>query len=487
MRINISSLFYLLFLAFFLTSCFPRSYCPPKCFEMPENWKEEEVDNDEAINLTWWDLFEDPVLSGYINEALAYNQDLKEAVARVKEFFGKMIVARAPLYPQVSFNGSATKQEISIASEFLSQDINPDVTPVASFERIFDTFQIYLSASYQLDIWGKLESHAKASFYDLLRENEVKRTVLITVVTSVASSYIHLRQLDEQVAIAMKTFESRKESFRLATLRFEGGLTSELEVKQSESEVESAEASLIALQIDQAREENLLSILIGRPPDHLQRGFRLSELSKPFDIPVGLPCELIRSRPDIRAAENALRVANLEVDVARLAFMPGFALTGLFGFESSQLKDLITAPARFWEYGIALIQPVFSGKELSGKLYEARSIFLETCFHYYQTILIGLKEVEDALVSHRKFIELTNVQKQRVKVLGEYLALARLRYEEGQTDYLNVLDAERQLFSAELEYVSAESNQFLSLINLYKALGGGWVIDAERKMLPLCN
>lgn len=487
---------------FTLQSCalYPP-YKPPQ-MEIPDEWRfapdeNENVEDEECIDINelWWQQFNDPILTGLINEAIIYNQEIKTAICRVEEFYARLGIARSRLYPQIFGNASASKQEASLAGVPGAEIPNepslvkaPAAAPPAaataatstpSMSRITDLFNLNATLSYELDIWGRIYSATEAAKADLFAQIDVRRGVVLTIVTSVAQGYVQLREFDQELRIAKQTCESYIESYRLAKLRFDEGFTSELEVKQAESQIYLAEARVVSAELLIGEQENLISILVGHPPTSIRRGLGISEWPEPFNVPVGLPADLLFQRPDIHQAEQNLIAANARIGVARADYFPTISLTGLFGYESLELKNLLKSTSRTWQYGGNLLQPIFTGWRITYNVEAAKAVHCEAYYIYETTVLNGFKEVEDALIFHRKSKELFAVQEKRVRALRDVLKLATLQYDNGQTDYLNVLDSERNLFDAELDMAKAQGDIFISLIAIYKALGGGWVDVAD--------
>lgn len=466
------SIFLLLAFAIFQGCSFQPEYERP-CVEIPEAWRDQQNFASTECNLNWWEDFDDPILVALIEEALDSNKDLKVAAARVLEYFGRLDVAKSAFFPQI--NG----QTIDFRNQ-VSGDIN-FLPP--GFPRIFSEFQLLFNASYEVDLWGSVRSSNDAALASLFSQIEARRTAVLTIVTSVANTYILMRQYDLQLEISKNTVKSFLESYEIAKLRFEGGLTSELEVKQSESEVEAARAQVIQFEVLIAEQENLLSILIGHPPQAMARGPDFDHLnSSPF-VPEGFPADLLEQRPDIRQAEYVLMATNANIGVARAQLFPQIVLNGQIGFQSLALERLFLNRAETWLLGATVNQTIFDGGNILGQIEIADAQKLEAFYTYQQTVLTAFKEVNNALIANKKAKELVLVQKRRVKVLQDYLKLAFLQYDNGETEYLNVLDAQRNLFSAQLDYAAAQSDVFMTIIAIYKALGGGWVVEADYDIL----
>lgn len=438
--------------------------------ETPDRWMYEPKDALETVNYRWWQEFGDRVLDGYIVEALHNNQDLLRSQARVEEFIARVQIALSPLLPLVTGNAFGSRQQIS----------NAATPPPAITPRIFNDFSTLFSLSYELDVWGKIRSNIQASKFNLTASEEAKRTVVLTVCSAVAQAYFALRQYDEQLRVSLDSLKSFDQAYDIAKYRFEGGVTSELPVKQAASEVEVARGRVILFELQIATQQNLLNVLLGRSPQPVERGLSFSEMDLPKRVPAGIPSSVLFNRPDIRRAADELMAANAEINVQIARLFPEITLTGAYGNESLVLQQLLTNPAVLWQYTMNIFQVVFDAGRLTAEVHVAEAIQRQLVHIYVSTVLTAFQEVENALITHQKRLEYYQVQIARVAVLKDYLELAQLQYSNGQTDYLSVLDAQRNLFNAELDKVASQADCFISLVEVYKALGGGWVVDAER-------
>jgi multidrug efflux system outer membrane protein len=409
------------------------------------------------------------VLNNYIQEALANNQDLMVAISRVDAFIAKLQVAASSLYPQINTTINGSKQQISTIEQPFT----------IAFPRRFDIFSLLLNGSYYLDFWGKVRSMTEAAMAELFSSIETRRTVILTLITAVASTYIDILQIDEEILITKQTIDTRNQSYYLATVRFELGYTSKMEVDQALSEVEEATVKLYSLQIELAKREDLLINLLGKTSGKIKRGRSLNQLISPPSVPTYLPSKLLEQRPDILAAEQKLIAANANIGVAKANFFPQMNLSGYIGTGTSTFNTLFSNNASVWQYGISILQEIFTGGKLTGELKLARAQKEELLHSYESTILKAVQEVNDALISHKIALEQEKLQKKQVDTLKDYLYLAGLQYQNGLTDYLTFLDAERKFFNAELNYAEAQGYSFITLINIYKALGGGWVIEED--------
>lgn len=460
-------------LLFVLVGCVRPIY-EPQYVDIPPSWRLEASEADTICNVRWWEQFEDPVLNDLIEQALEYNQDIQVAINRVFEFYAQFRVVGSQEFPQL--NGNATYNRIKSSLDAPAVGGQP-----LGFKRINNDFQLFLSLTWELDFWGRISGATEAAFADMLSTVEARRAVVLTVVSSVANAYIVLRQLDAQLAVSKKTLASRIESLNLAKSRFELGETSELEVKQAEAEAQTAVISMLEFQRDIPQQENLLSILVGQNPRDIERGRELRTFHYPIEIPAGLPSNLLTRRPDIVEAEDELIAANARVTAARALFFPQFELTGMYGGESTRLNNLLSNPAEMWQFGIGAVQDLFDAGRVYYDVKRAEAIRNEALFHYREVILNAFKEVNDALIKVRMNKELVLEHQKQVAILTDVLFLSNLRYAEGEVDYLNVLDAERLLFTAELTLVQSEADNFNAVVSLYSALGGGWVDDADAR------
>ncbi len=437
--------------------------------EVPPSWRFEEKEAEDLANTTWWKQFQDPVLDELIQVALRENKDVLIAAAAVEQFLGQYRTTRAALFPQVSAGGEAGRSRSTARGPV---PLSP------AMENPADTYQVFLNGSWEIDLWGKLRRATEAARANLLSTEEGRRTVILTLVTSVANSYVNLRDLDQQLVIARSTAKSREESYNLFKDRFEGGVISELELSQVKSLYEEALATIPFIQKSVLQQENAMRVLLGKNPGAIPRGKTIDELVLPA-VPAGLPSTLLTNRPDIRQAEQNLIAANASIGVAKAQYFPTISLTGLFGYSSVELSDLFTGPARVWSYTAPVAAPIFTGGAIAGQVKAAQAVQQQALLKYQQTIQNAFREVEDGLADQGNSREQLAAQGRQVEALRNYAELARLRFDNGYTSYLEVLDAERSLFNAELSQAQTKGVLFQALVNLYKAMGGGWVLKAD--------
>ncbi|CAB3801101.1 Outer membrane protein OprM [Paraburkholderia ultramafica] len=448
-------------------------YVRPKV-DVPATFRFSMEETADTANTAWWEQFEDPVLNDLITAALADNLDVKIAAARVEEFRGQFVTTRSGLFPQVGANFGASRQR---ASQDGSVPLPAGVNPV------FNEFDASVSASWEIDLFGKIRRETEAARANLLASEEGRRGTILTLVASVASSYINLRSLDRQLDIAKATAESRADSVKVFTLRFQGGEVSQMELAQSQSEYQAALATIPQLEAQIAVQEDAIAVLLGRNPEPILRGRELDALAPPA-IPAGLPSDLIARRPDLLEAEQNLVAQNALIGAARALYFPSISLTGLFGSLSTDFSNLFTGPARVWSFAGAVSVPIFTAGNIEGQVRQAEARQQEALLAYRKAIQVAFQEVADALITAQKSREQLNVQADQVTALSTYAHLARLRYEGGYTSYIEVLDAERSLFNAQLVYAQTQGTELSSFVSLYKAMGGGWVVKAEQMTQP---
>lgn len=449
--------------------------------EIPKTFRFDNKQTQDIADTMWWEQFQDPVMNDLIKAALAENKNVGVAAARIMEFQGHYGATRSELFPQIGGQVTGSHREIN------SLTLPP---PLASnTKRSWEIYTVSINASWELDIWGRIRRLSEAARAQLLASEEGRRATILTLVSSVASSYINLLALDRQLEIAKRTAASRAQSVEVFELRFSGGVISQMELAQIQSQYEVAAAAIPPLESQIAQQENALSVLLGRPPGPIPRGRELKELNLPV-VSAGLPSELLVRRPDLQQAEQKLIAANAEIGAARALYLPRISLTGLLGVASNHLSGMFSSPARLAAFGVMTSIPIFTAGGIAGQVKQAEGRHQQALLQYEQAILVAFKEVEDALISVQKTREQLTPQGRRVNALRDYNEMARLRYDEGYTSYIEVLDSERSLFEAETSFAQIQSTVFGSLINLYMVLGGGWIAEADqvsKQAVPVKN
>ncbi|HEX4953457.1 MAG TPA: efflux transporter outer membrane subunit [Thermoanaerobaculia bacterium] len=420
-----------------------------------------------AASDTWWTTFGDSQLDRLVAEALEKNQDLLAAAARVEEARALAGVARADQFPQVWVDGSGSRYRFS--------GDNPQFPPGIDLEN--STVRLTANASYELDFWGRYRNATAAARAELLATEAGRQNLRVGLTAGVVSAYFDLLGFDRQLAIARETLSSRQEAVRLQRLRFDAGTISELDLAQAEAELASTEATVPALERALRQTENRLGVLLGRVGGSVERSSGLDALVAP-EVPVGLPSQLLARRPDVVAAEHSLVAANARIAVVRAAYFPSISLTAYAGSESQQLSNLLGSGTGIWNLALGLIQPIFQAGRTTRQLEAARAREQQLVAGYLKAVQTAFAEVEDALVARRTGATEREALARQVEALDRARRLAQLRYEAGDSSYLEVLDAERSLFGAELSLTEARRAELAAAVALFKALGGGFKVAA---------
>jgi multidrug efflux system outer membrane protein len=461
-------------LLLFLFTCLTCTYVVAQKYQRPQVQTPGTFRGDPATqpdpqtiaNLKWFELFQDEKLQKLINDALASNYDLREAVARIDAARANVGIVRSEQFPTIVASGDVISQRQSRSSSF-------DLPEPIKRDRSFGSVLLNL-LTFELDIWGRLRKQTAAARADLLATEEARKAVITTLVSDVATAYFGLRELDFELDISRRTLTSREESLRLIQLRQQRGVATMLEVRQAEELVLDAREVIPALEQGIAQTENLLSYLTGRNPSSIERGLSLTEHQVPPSVPAGLPSDLIERRPDIRAAENSLIAANARIGVAKAEYFPRISLTSFLGYESGQLTSLFSASRNVFSLAGQVAQPIFTGGRLKSnvRFTQAQRDFL--LVDYQKTIQSAFREVSDSLIAYQKVREVRTQRALLVDTLRDRSRLSYLRYTGGVATLLDALDADRQLFEAERSLAIARRDELLTVVQLYKALGGGW-------------
>jgi multidrug efflux system outer membrane protein len=417
----------------------------------------------------WWTLYGDAALERLVDEALTHNQDLALATARVDEARALARVADSQLVPAVDAGFNRNRVRSSSKS-------STPLPPSIPLER--NTYRGQINIAYELDLWGRLRDTAKAAYADLLASKYARDTLRLVVASEAVKGYYGLAALDSQLAATQRSLALRRENLRLQKVRADAGLIDNFALRQLEAEVAAAEAQLPGLEQQRTAQELALGVLLGRSPRALLAGRITPE---PADgqpaaavIPQGLPSDLLLRRPDIREAEQRLIAANARIGAARASLFPQISLTGFYGTDSAQLGDLFTIPARIWQLGYALSQPIFQGGRLFGQIESIEAREKQSLAQYLKTVQSAFRETREALLAQTRARETFSAETERVKSLSESLRLARIRYENGISSQLELLDAERNLLAAELNRAAALRAQRTTVADVVRALGGGW-------------
>jgi len=408
----------------------------------------------------WSEVFQDDALRELIRTALIRNDDVRIAAARILEAQAQLGITRADQFPSVTAGVDVLGERPSVA--------------LGSPARNFGAIEVQASAAWELDFWGKFRRGTEAARAQLVASEWGRRAVLTTLVSQVASGYFGLRALDLELDISRRTLASRQESLQLTQVREQGGVTSLVDVRQAEQLVHGAAGEISTLERQIQQQENFISVLLGANPGPVTRGRALTDQPHEPALPAGLPSSLISRRPDIQQSEQQLVSANAQIGVARSAYFPQIALTGSGGFASTALMALFTGTNLIWTAGVSAAQPVFTAGRTRSQVALAEARTEEATVVYQQTIRRAFREVSDAIVGYRKLREFREQQGLLVAAAQDARRLADIRYQGGATSYLEVLDADTRLFDAELTLAQAELSELSGLVELYRALGGGW-------------
>ncbi len=438
--------------------------------DAPAAYRFEPKDAAATANVEWWKQFGDPVLDRLIAEALAHNLNVKIAAANVEQAAGVLTQARAPLFPQIGYTATGDRERTPQAS------VPPELA--SFFPNPKSAYQVVATASWELDLWGRIRRQTEAARANLLATDEARRGVILSLVASVATDYIQLRGLDEQLAVAKRTLGTYADSVKLFELQFKYGQVSQMNVAQAQSQYETAAAQIPVTEGQIAQLENALSVLVGRNPGPIERGKAIHELTAP-PTPAGLPSELLERRPDLLQSEQQLVAANAQIGAAKALYFPTISLTGALGSASSDLSNLFTGPARVWTYAGQAIGPIFTFGAVSGQVAQAEAGQQAALQSYRLSIQNAFADVDNALVANQKLKDQLGAQQRLVDALATYSRLARLQYTGGYTAYSTVLQAEQALFPAELSLAAVRSSLLASYVGIYKSMGGGWVVAAD--------
>jgi multidrug efflux system outer membrane protein len=424
---------------------------------------------ESLADAPWWKVFDDPVLQGLIRESVAKNYDLRVAVDQMVAAREQAGVAKSFLFPQVDLAAGYNAQQASVDSQPpLGQPGN----------KTYQNWNVGLTLAWQLDFFGQLRRQKESAFAQYLASEQGRRSVLITLVSDVASAYFQLRQLDLQLVIAKRTLGLNQETVKFYSDRLKGGVSNRLEVDQSVANEALTAATIPQVEQQIATTEHALCLLLGRVPGPIERGRPLDELQMPPSVPAGIPAALLERRPDVVQAEDLLVSANANVGAAKALFFPAINLTGLFGGVSHDLSNIVKANAGVWSLGAGLLQPVFNAGRIKHN-YEATKAQSDAAVAQYQkAALNGYREVADSLVTIEKLAAVRAEQEKGVAALRDAGVLVRQRYDSGRSNYLEILIADQDLFQLELQLAQTEGSQLQALAQLYRALGGGWQPEA---------
>lgn len=435
----------------------------------PANEFRSQVGPSEASSLAdlpWWQVFNDQALQGLVSEGLANSYDLKVTVARIEEASAQLGIVRSELYPQLDYQGFAARQK-SFVPVVQSQNLT------------YNTFGLAASAAWELDIWGRIRRSAEAARANLLAEEDVRRAVMLTLVSDIASGYFLLIELDRELAIAQESADTYKRTLDLFTQRFQAGRDAKLAVVRAQANYESSSATMAGLKRAITQQENALCVLLGAYPRPIARGTALTEQTTPA-TPVGLTTDLLERRPDILQAEQVMVGANAEIGVAVANYFPRIGLGALFGWQATDPGDLFKSSFNIWNIGANLTGPIFQGGRLQAAYHAQQAFWDESIAHYKKAVTVAFQETSDALIAQQTLLTQRDALQRQVQSLREAVDLALQRYDAGRATYFEVLESEQLLFPSQDALAQTQRDQLVAVVNLYKALGGGWKLtDAE--------
>jgi len=435
-------------------------------FRQTESIKQQDPNEASLALQNWHDIYQDPQLQWLIETGLENNLDLAIASSRIEESRALLAVSRSALFPQLDVEAGTEREK---ESGITNSDTGPENT--STLEGL---------VSWEIDLWGQKRRSVEAAEADWQAIELDRQALTISLIGEIAAAYFRLLDIDNRLAISQDTVNTREESVRIAKLRKEGGVISKLEVTQAEVELATAKVTIPILLNGRTITENQISILLGMPPGDIERRLTISQQVLPSQVPAGLPASLLQQRPDIQAAEEAIVAANAGIGIAEAEFYPKLVLTGAYGRESYQLSEILNSSGETWMIGLDAAMPIFNAGRNKARLKIARQKYEQACLSYRKIVLRSLQEVSTSLETYWRTEEALEARLELVDASEEYVRLASLQYYNGILSYLDLLDAQRQLFNAELSLSESKRDRLLSLVQLYKVLGGGWEALSEK-------
>jgi multidrug efflux system outer membrane protein len=442
--------------------------------EHPDQFRSQltPADASSFADQAWWEVFNDPALQTLIGETLQKNYDLQAATARINQARAIVGVAKSEGLPQIEYNGFGGGEKTFV----------PTTDNIGTVE--FGSIGGGLSAAWELDIWGRIKRETEAARANMYAQEEVRRGIMLTLVSEVASGYFRLLELDRQLEVARESQTRFRSTHDLFSLRFEAGRDSRLPVERAKTSLDSSAARIADLQQEITQQENALSVLAGGYPREIARGRPLTAQSLPPVTPVGLTTDLIRRRPDIRKAEQDMMRANAQIGAAIADFYPKIGLSTLAGFLGVDGDGNLDGDFGFWRAGLGIAGTLFDGGRLKSVYQERQAFWDETVANYRGTVLTAFRETSDALVAQERLAQRRAALESKISAIRQSIELADIRYKAGRASYFEVIEAEQQLFPAEDELARVQQAQLVAVVDLYKALGGGWKLEDEQWNRP---
>lgn len=428
-------------------------------------------DASSLADAPWWQVFNDKALQGLIIEALANNLDVQVAVTRIEQARALVGVAESQAYPQVGYQA------------FGGGERTPTVVKGSSGTVTYGTYGGFLSAAWEVDVWGRIRRSSEAARANLLAQEDIRRGVMLTLISDVSASYFHLLELDSELAITQESARTYKKNLELFTLRFEAGRDNRLPVDRAQALYDSSNSRISEIIRAIEQQENVISVLVGAYPRAIERGHSLVDQSMP-QMPVGQTTDLLKRRPDILEAEQRMIQANADVGVAVANFYPTIGLSALIGGQGVGVENAAFGSFGIWNVMGAVAGPIFTGGRLEEQYHERQAYWDETIAQYKKIILQAFRETSDALVAQRTLVDQRTALEGQVAALRHAVDVSLLRYDAGRANYFEVLEAEQQLFPAEAALAQARQDQLVTVVSLYKALGGGWNFTNDQWVKP---
>jgi multidrug efflux system outer membrane protein len=475
----ISSSFVILSFVILLGGCAlgPNYKRPPVA--SPANYRfATSLDTNSLADLPWWQVFKDPVLQELIATALTNNYDLKQAVARVEQARQQVIVARSPLFPQVGYNGAVGRGLNSLFN-----------APTPNLDRTGDAITtssalLTLNAVWEIDVWGHIRRLTEAARAQYLATDEARIGVTITLVSDVATAYFQLLQFDQELQVQRAATNAYTGTYRIFNEKRINGVSSRLETDRAAAALADAAAVIPQIELQIAATENQISVLLGRNPGPIPRGTALGDTQLPLEIPAGLPSALLLRRPDVLATEQSLVAASANIGANLANFFPQFGLTTFLGKVSPELSAFTAGSANAWNVGATMAGPIFQGGRLLAQYRAAKASFEESKAAYEQSVLTAFQEVSTSLISRQKLAEVRGWEEQAVIALTNSVQIATDRYINGRSSYYEVLQAQQELYPTQRALAQAQASELIAVVQLYKALGGGWQVPASEAEKP---
>lgn len=453
----------------FLTGCMVGPTYHRPCMEIPNSYYFEEKDARGSIDVSWWEQFNDPVLVDLISESLANNNDVKIAAGNIEQALGVLIQVKSQLFPQIGYSFLGNRQRLSKTTAMPVPITVPN--PQTLYEGVG-------TLSWEIDLWGRIRRLTESARAQFFATYEARREVILTLVASVANAYLTLLGLDQQLIIAKRTQQSYLDAVNYFELQFNHGQVSQMTVASAKTQYEIAASQIPAIELQIVQTQNALSILLGRNPGPVTRGKSILTIEMPL-VPAGIPSMILEQRPDVLQAEQELAAANAQIGAAKALYFPAITLTGDYGGASEVLKNLFIGPSKVWSYTGTAIGPIFTFGAILGQVIQAEGETHSALFNYKQTVIQAFADVENALAAHQLLAVQLESQTRLVEAASDYTRLSKLQYDGGYSPYFVVIQAQQQLFPAELSWVQTRVQLFSSMVNIYQAMGGGWVLTAE--------